>query len=92
MTMEKLGVSIALPSRNEECQDDQETRDLSQVEGKGHNPPQTICTWTKKLGEHLPSSRVSATEANMSGSIRPHITPKKVFIHSTDSGMRFAVA
>ena len=40
----------------------------------------------------ITSSNVSATAANMSGLMRPHTMPRKVFIHSTDSGSRFAVA
>src|SRR4051794_37340532 len=40
----------------------------------------------------MTSSRVSATAENMSGLIRPQTTARKVFIHSTDSGRRLAVA
>lgn len=40
----------------------------------------------------MTSSSVSATPANISGLIRPQKTPRNVFSHSTDSGIKLAVA
>ena len=51
-------------------------------------------TFSTTLGAEacIMSSIVSAIGVSISGFIRPQTTPRKEFIHSTDSGRRFAVA